>query len=62
MVRRSDFLACCMPAVLCDCIFYKFDIYIKNFMASFGSYLSHIQDVLKGHWHCHDTRRNLKDI
>ena len=42
--------------------FISSDIYIKNFMASFGSHLSHIQDVLKGHWHCHDTRRNLKDI
>ena len=42
--------------------FISSDIYMKNFMASFGSHLSHIQDVLKGHWHCHDTRRNLKDI
>ena len=42
--------------------FISSDIYIKNFMASFGSHLSYIQDVFKSHWYCYDTRRNLKDI
>ena len=44
--------------------FISLDMYIKSFMATFGSHLSHIKDAFKGHchWHCHDIRRNSKDI
>ena len=46
--------------------FISLDMYIKSFRASFGSHLSHIQDVFKVHCHCHchchDIRRNPKDI
>ena len=44
--------------------FISSDMYIKSFMATFGSHLSHIKDAFKGHchWHCHDIRRNSKDI
>ena len=31
--------------------FISSEIYIKNFMATFGSHLSHIQDVFKSHCH-----------
>jgi len=33
--------------------FISSEIYIKSFMATFGSHLSHIQDVFKSHCHCH---------
>ena len=42
--------------------FISSEIYIKNFMATFGSHLSHIQDVFKSRCHCHDIYRNSKDI
>ena len=44
--------------------FISSEVYIKSFMATFGSHLSHIKDAFKGHchWHCHDIRRNSKDI
>ncbi|MBS6730860.1 MAG: hypothetical protein KH221_03925, partial [Atopobium sp.] len=53
MTRKPDLFASCIPAVLCDCIFYKFGYLYKKFQASFESHLSHIQDVFKGHCHCH---------
>ena len=44
--------------------FISSEIYIKNFMATFGSHLSYIQDVFKSHCHCHchDIYRNSNDI
>ena len=35
MARRSDFLVSRIPAVLCDCIFYKFGYLYKKFHGIF---------------------------